>query len=57
MFAVQGAVAVIENMVPKIIVFFCPACRNRWSAEEPGAPGRGQMKSNQNHPIEEGSEE
>ena len=33
MFAVQGAVAVIENMMPKIIVFFCPACGNRSSAK------------------------
>ena len=29
-------VAVIENMMPKSMVFFCPACGNRWSAEEPG---------------------
>jgi hypothetical protein len=25
---------VIENMMPKLIVFLCPACGNRWSAEE-----------------------
>ena len=30
-------VAIIENMMPKVIVFLCPACGNRWSAEEPGA--------------------
>jgi Zn-finger nucleic acid-binding protein len=29
-------VAAIENMMPKIIVFFCPRCGNRWSGEEPG---------------------
>jgi hypothetical protein len=31
-------VAVIENRLPKIVVFLCPACQHRWSAEEPGAP-------------------
>ena len=28
---------IIENRLPRVIVFLCPACGNRWSAEEPGA--------------------
>jgi predicted RNA-binding Zn-ribbon protein involved in translation (DUF1610 family) len=31
-------VAIVENRLPKQLVFLCPACGNRWSAEEPGAP-------------------
>jgi hypothetical protein len=33
----QKPVGTIENKLPKILVFLCPACGNRWSAEEPGA--------------------
>lgn len=32
--ACKERVGVIENMMPKVIVFLCPACGNRWSATE-----------------------
>ena len=31
-------VAVIENRLQRMILFICPACQHRRSAEEPGAP-------------------
>ena len=27
---------IMENQVPSVLVFLCPACGNRWSAKEPG---------------------
>ena len=36
--ACKQPVAVIENQLPKVLVFWCPACQHRWSAEEPGPP-------------------
>jgi hypothetical protein len=34
--ACRKPVGIIENRLPKILIFLCPACGNRWSAEEPG---------------------
>jgi len=31
-------VAVVENRLPRMLLFRCAACDYRWSAEEPGAP-------------------
>jgi hypothetical protein len=31
-------VAIVENRLPHTLVFWCPACDHRWSADEPGTP-------------------
>jgi uncharacterized protein YbaR (Trm112 family) len=36
--ACKQPVAVIENRLARMLVFVCPACGNRWSATESGAP-------------------
>jgi hypothetical protein len=34
----RQAVALIENRLPRTLVFWCPGCGFRWSADEPGTP-------------------
>ena len=31
-------VGLVENRTPHSVVFLCPLCGHRWSAEEPKAP-------------------
>ena len=34
--ACHEPVSIIENTMRKILVFLCPTCGHRWTAEEPG---------------------
>jgi DNA-directed RNA polymerase subunit RPC12/RpoP len=36
--ACQRPVALIENKLPRTLVFHCPACGHWWSADAPGTP-------------------
>jgi hypothetical protein len=32
----KKSAGIVENRLPRMLVFLCQACGNRWSAEEPG---------------------
>jgi hypothetical protein len=36
--ACERPVALIENKLPRTLVFHCPACGHWWSVDEPGTP-------------------